>query len=65
MSVQSTAGGRWSSGASRGLKRVVLAEREAELAALGSYGVEALAGDGRLVFLGGEGGAGKTSVGLE
>lgn len=44
---------------------VRLLERDAELIALGSYWAEALAGRGRLVFLGGEGGAGKTSVGLE
>lgn len=44
---------------------VGLLERDAELAALGSYWAEALVGRGRLVFLGGEGGAGKTSVGLE
>ena len=42
-----------------------LLERDAPLAALGSYWAEALAGRGRLIFLGGEGGAGKTSVGLE
>ena len=65
MTVQPTAERRWSSGSSRGFVRVELLEREAELAALGSYWVEALAGHGRLVFLGGEGGAGKTSVGFE
>ena len=32
---------------------------------MGSFWAEALAGRGRLVFLGGEGGAGKTSVGFE
>ena len=42
-----------------------LLERDAELAALGSYWAEALTGRGRFVFLGGEGGAGKTSLGLE
>ena len=42
-----------------------LLERESELTALGSYWAEVLAGRGRLVFLGGEGGAGKTSVGFE
>lgn len=44
---------------------VRLLERDVELAALGSYWAEALAGRGRFVFLGGEGGAGKTSVGFE
>jgi len=44
---------------------VRLLERDAELAALGSYWAEALVGRGRFVFLRGEGGAGKTSVGLE
>ena len=42
-----------------------LLERDAELTALGSYWAAAQAGRGRLVFLGGEGGAGKTSVALE
>ncbi len=42
-----------------------LLERDAQLAALGAYWAEALAGHGRFVFLGGEGGAGKTSVGFE
>jgi len=44
---------------------VRLLERDAELEALGSYWAEALAGRGRFVFLGGEGGAGKTSLGFE
>ena len=39
-------------------------ERESALTTLGSYWADALAGRGRFVFLGGEGGAGKTSVGL-
>ncbi len=42
-----------------------LLERDAELAALGSFWADALDGHGRFVFLGGEGGAGKTAVGLE
>src|SRR5664279_2470281 len=44
---------------------VRLLERDAELAALGSFWAKALVGRGRFVFPGGEGGAGKTSVGLE
>ncbi len=48
-----------------GVPVVRLLERDAELAALDSYWSEALAGRGRLVFLGGEGGAGKTSVAFE
>ncbi len=42
-----------------------LLERDAELTALGSYWAEALTGRGRFIFLGGEGGAGKTSVAFE
>jgi predicted ATPase len=44
---------------------VRLLERDAELAELGTYWAEARAGHGRLVFPGGEAGAGKTSVGRE
>lgn len=40
-------------------------ERESEFGALSSYWTEASTGRGRLVFLGGEGGAGKTSVSFE
>ena len=47
------------------VRGVRLLERTAELTALGSYWAEALAGRGRFVFLGGEGGAGKTSVAFE
>lgn len=43
----------------------VLLERDAELAALNSFWRDARSGRGRLVFLGGEGGAGKTSVAVE
>ena len=39
-----------------------LLERDAELAALGSFWAEASTGRGRFVFLGGEGGAGKTML---
>jgi DNA-binding CsgD family transcriptional regulator/tetratricopeptide (TPR) repeat protein len=42
-----------------------LLERDAELTALRSFWTDALGGRGRLVFLGGEAGAGKTSVALE
>ena len=42
-----------------------LLERDAELTALGSYWAEALVGRGHFVFLGGEGGAGKSSVARE
>ena len=42
-----------------------LLERDAELAALGSYWAGALAGRGHFVFLGGEGGAGKTLLARE
>src|SRR6476661_6276191 len=42
-----------------------LLERDAQLATLRSYWAESLAGQGRFVFLGGEGGAGKTSVAFE
>ena len=45
--------------------RARLLERDAPLVTLGSFWAEALAGRGRFVFLGGEGGAGKTSVAVE
>jgi predicted ATPase len=44
---------------------VRLLERDPELLALRSFWAEALVGRGRLVFLGGEAGAGKTSVAQE
>lgn len=42
-----------------------LLERDAELTALGSYWAEALVGRGHFVFVGGEAGAGKSSVARE
>ncbi|HEY5117619.1 MAG TPA: AAA family ATPase [Nakamurella sp.] len=42
-----------------------LLERDAELTALGSYWAEALVGRGHFLFLGGEAGAGKSSVARE
>lgn len=65
MTTRRTTASQRSSGSGRGSGRLPLLEREAELAALGSYWVKTLAGHGRLVLLGGEGGAGKTSVGFE
>jgi len=41
---------------------VGLVEREAQLGALGSWLAEAAAGEGRLVFVGGEAGAGKSAL---
>ena len=46
-------------------RAVRLLERDAQLAGLGAFWADALEGHGRLVFLGGEGGSGKTSVGFE
>ncbi len=42
-----------------------LLERDAELTALSSYWADAAGGHGRLILLGGEGGAGKTSLAQE
>lgn len=43
----------------------LLLERDPQLAALASYWSDACAGNGRLVFLGGEAGSGKTALSLE